>query len=54
MVIKKKKAVIPIAESVKESQDKIFNKFLDRIDENSIRLSSCELRLLILDAIEPI
>jgi hypothetical protein len=51
MVKRKKKVSIPIMESVKESQEELFNKFIDRIDENSTKLSSCELRVMLLDAV---
>jgi hypothetical protein len=41
--------VIPTMESVKETNDEIMKRFFNNLDENSSRLSSCELRVMLLD-----
>ena len=48
---KKKTITIPIMESVKEAQDALLTKIIEKIDDNSLKMTSCEIRMYILDAI---
>lgn len=43
--------VIPTMESVKETNEEIMNRFFNNLDENSSKLSSCELRIMLLDVL---
>jgi hypothetical protein len=38
-------------ESVKEAQDALLTKIIEKIDDNSLKMTSCEIRMYILDAI---
>ena len=48
---KKKRMVIPTMESVKEKNEEVMNRFFNNLDENSSKLSSCELRIMLLDVL---
>lgn len=48
---KKKRMVIPTMESAKETNEEIMKSFFDNLDDNSSKLSSCELRIIMLDVL---
>lgn len=39
-------------ENIKQSKIALLTKLVDKLDDNSLKLSSCEIRMYILDAIE--